>query len=233
MGSKVQRIRNLGTVKALRGQSLTIDLGETLVGVVTAWMKKDPNSTSYREFTVVSNRYLLLPKDNTEDYYDVGTGLLIERVQGKWYFDVRVVPIASVDTDEEEVVTNGVIFFKDNVTDSLGAPLVYTNVPGLNAFTSLIDSPAAYLPADVGKTLQVNSTFTGVEFKSITEDLSYIHTQTASASVWSITHSLGKYPSVSVVDSGSNLVFGDIQYIDLNNLTITFTAAFSGSAFIN
>lgn len=233
MGDRVQKIRNIRTIKALRGQSLTIDLGETLVGTVTAWMKKNPNDTSYREFSIIDNRYLFLSKDNTEDYYDVGTGLLIETVQGKWNFDVRTVPLSSVSVDDEKVVTSGTILFQDNITDSQGAPLVYTNVPGINALTSLVDTPTAYLPADAGKILQVNSTATGVEFNTITGDLSYNHSQVASATVWTVVHGLLKYPSVSVVDSGGNLVFGDVQYIDSSNLTITFTAAFSGNAFLN
>ena len=39
MSYKVQTIKNLRTVKALRGQSLTIDLGKTITGTLTAWMK--------------------------------------------------------------------------------------------------------------------------------------------------------------------------------------------------
>ena len=46
-------------------------------------------------------------------------------------------------------------------------------------------------------------------------------------------HSLNKYPSVSVVDTGNNLVYGDVQYTSLSNLTITFSADTSGTAYLN
>jgi hypothetical protein len=64
-------------------------------------------------------------------------------------------------------------------------------------------------------------------------DSTYVHTQILASTTWSVAHDLGKFPSVMVVDSGNNVVIGDIHYVDNNNLTITFSAAFSGRAFIN
>ena len=66
-----------------------------------------------------------------------------------------------------------------------------------------------------------------------TGDKSYIHTQIAASTTWSVTHALDKYPSVSVVDDGNNVVIGDIQYTNANQLTITFNGAISGKAYIN
>jgi len=51
--------------------------------------------------------------------------------------------------------------------------------------------------------------------------------------VWTITHNLGAYPSVTVVDSASTVVIGNVDYTNANILTITFSAAFSGCAFLN
>lgn len=64
-------------------------------------------------------------------------------------------------------------------------------------------------------------------------DLTYAHTQELAATLWTVTHNLGKYPSVSVVDSGLNEVVGDVQHINVNSLTVEFTAAFSGAAYLN
>lgn len=64
-------------------------------------------------------------------------------------------------------------------------------------------------------------------------DKNYYHQQMVPSSVWDINHNLLKYPSVNVMDSGGNNVIGDITYVDLNNLTITFKGAFSGSATLN
>lgn len=64
-------------------------------------------------------------------------------------------------------------------------------------------------------------------------DKNYVHNQITTSATWSITHNLNKYPSVSVVDSGKNWVIGDVQYINENQLTVTFNAAFSGKAYLN
>ena len=64
-------------------------------------------------------------------------------------------------------------------------------------------------------------------------DKHFVFNQVAAVSTWNITHNLDKYPSVSVVDSGNNLVIGDVEYINTNELTLTFNAAFSGKAYLN
>lgn len=61
----------------------------------------------------------------------------------------------------------------------------------------------------------------------------YIHTQAVPANIWTITHSLNKYPSVTIVDSANTEVIGDIQYTNTNTLTVAFSSAFSGKAYLN
>lgn len=65
------------------------------------------------------------------------------------------------------------------------------------------------------------------------EDKEFIFTQASSSKQWEIEHNLGKYPSVSVVDSGGNEVVGDVTYLTKNKLTVLFTAPFSGKAYLN
>lgn len=57
--------------------------------------------------------------------------------------------------------------------------------------------------------------------------------QTPASAVWTITHNLNKYPSVTVVDSAGDECEGSVNHISRNLLTITFSAAFSGRAFLN
>lgn len=64
-------------------------------------------------------------------------------------------------------------------------------------------------------------------------DTNYVHYQMAPSAVWAIAHNLGKHPAVSVVDSSETQVFGQIGYVDANNLTVTFSAPFSGRAYLN
>ncbi len=64
-------------------------------------------------------------------------------------------------------------------------------------------------------------------------DKSYTFNQISSKEVWNIPHGLGKYPSVTVVDSGGNEVIGDIKYVDVNNVELRFIGGFSGIAYLN
>ena len=66
-----------------------------------------------------------------------------------------------------------------------------------------------------------------------TGDLSYTHVQSTSAATWTINHNLGKYPSISVVDSGGSWVVGSVDYTTINQCTVTFAGGFSGKAFCN
>lgn len=53
------------------------------------------------------------------------------------------------------------------------------------------------------------------------------------SSVWTVTHLLGGYPSVTVVDSANTIVIGNVDYTNSQSLTITFAASFSGCVFLN
>ena len=61
----------------------------------------------------------------------------------------------------------------------------------------------------------------------------YVHKQTTSAIQWDINHNLDKYPSVTIVDSAGTQVYGDVNYVDRNHLTITFTSELGGRAYLN
>ena len=65
-------------------------------------------------------------------------------------------------------------------------------------------------------------------------DKSYVHDQGSPSDTWEVQHNLNKNPSVTIVDSIGMVVHGDIEYVDKNNVTITFeSGSFSGKAFFN
>ena len=63
--------------------------------------------------------------------------------------------------------------------------------------------------------------------------VSYEHTQSSTSNTWSIAHNLDFYPTVQIFDSASNLVEGAVSHTDANNITITFSAAISGKAYLS
>ena len=67
----------------------------------------------------------------------------------------------------------------------------------------------------------------------LTGDKNFIYTKGTPDAIWDITHNLGKCPSVTIVDSAGSVVVGDITYTSENNLKVTFSAAFGGTAYLN
>ena len=81
------------------------------------------------------------------------------------------------------------------------------------------------------------NTITWVDASTISSS-TYTHNQSSISHTWTITHSLNRYPSVTVVDSGNTVVAGTIVYNSANQLTVTFfsggnTLQFSGKAYLN
>ncbi len=67
----------------------------------------------------------------------------------------------------------------------------------------------------------------------IVNDAAFTYTQTTPVAAWSIKHDLGKYPSVTTMDSAGNQIIGDVTYTNLNNLVVTFTSKIAGKAYLN
>jgi hypothetical protein len=72
-----------------------------------------------------------------------------------------------------------------------------------------------------------------VDFNISSGDLHYTHSQNVASATWSVAHNLGKFPSVTVALSTGQQGFGDVTFIDTNNLTITFAGAETGKAYMN
>jgi hypothetical protein len=68
---------------------------------------------------------------------------------------------------------------------------------------------------------------------NIPTDANFIFTQSIPSTTWTITHNLDKFCSVEVVSDSNVIKYGNVTYNNTNSLTITFSAAFSGKAYLN
>jgi hypothetical protein len=66
-----------------------------------------------------------------------------------------------------------------------------------------------------------------------TGDLSFTYVQGVASTTWNIQHNLGKFPSITVIDTANTVVTGEYTYDNINNVTLTFSAAFAGTAYLN
>ena len=63
-------------------------------------------------------------------------------------------------------------------------------------------------------------------------DIFYVHTQAVSSDTCTINHNLGGQPTAVVLDSAGTQCEGTFSYPSSNQMVITFTAAFSGTAYV-
>lgn len=61
----------------------------------------------------------------------------------------------------------------------------------------------------------------------------YVYDQDTPSDEWVIQHNLDRYPSATVVDSAGSTIICDVQYDTVDQITIQFSAAFSGRAYLN
>ena len=107
--------------------------------------------------------------------------------------------------------------------------------------TAFIDmTPTTPTTGDVGITASLSATGTPDNTNFLRGDNTWAEadktfefTQAVPSATWTIQHGLGKFPSVSVANNNNILMYGNITYIDNNNLTINFSAGFSGKAYLN
>jgi hypothetical protein len=66
-----------------------------------------------------------------------------------------------------------------------------------------------------------------------TGDKAYTHTQSTPATVWSISHNLGKNPNITSFDNSGVENIGEVVHLNTNSAMITFAFAFAGVAYCN
>lgn len=64
------------------------------------------------------------------------------------------------------------------------------------------------------------------------EAQTFVWTAPTADTTWTIIHQLGRYPSVTLVDSAHSVMLADITYDDINTVTVEFAYATAGSAYL-
>jgi hypothetical protein len=112
-------------------------------------------------------------------------------------------------------------------------------VPNVQPITTFNYATVEYVNTNAGAagsftpTSEILSTTIQGAIEEVRAKSKFVHTQASAATTWSITHNLKFYPNVSIVDSALSHVIGEVTYINENSLTVSFTSAFSGKAFLS
>jgi hypothetical protein len=64
-------------------------------------------------------------------------------------------------------------------------------------------------------------------------DKNFVWTQAIAASVWNVPHNLGKFCAVQITNPAQIEIEGKIEWIDINNVQITFNKPKTGFVYCN
>ena len=171
------------------------------------------------------------------------------RVSGTFFFESEVgdiVPFSSISSlifSQYAKSGYNVSVFMDSM---IGQKILIqkTNEPNTYAYYQMysyeerITEPGFY---DVGLSFISGNGYIEADydyFVSLISDVSssdknFVFIQNSAEQTWTIQHNLNKFPSVTMVLPTGQKGYGDVVYIDENNLTITFASDESGKAYIN
>ena len=131
-------------------------------------------------------------------------------------------------SDADSTVDNIEISMSDNAGDDTTETIILSDGSSIDSEKmSLVDTDYTSI-TDRLSTLETN-------VNNIVQDKTYTHVQATPSDTWVITHNLNKYPSVSLKRNTLEKPFfqAEIEYNNLNQLTVYMNGAESGWAYLN
>lgn len=151
----------------------------------------------------------------------------------------------SVKTNTCVMSING----KNNTVQYYGAIPVIGNIYRVFVPNGNMSNGFVIVPGDVDKPTETGDynnlmnlpSINDVELKGnktaaeigIISDRTFVYEQSTDAATWRIPHNMDKYPAVTVKDADGDIAIGELDYIDVNNVKITFSTPISGTAYLN
>ena len=142
------------------------------------------------------------------------------------------------------------IVFNDNIVIHAGKPIdakfgPYNSIAEANASIPLsrryngllfgvYNNPSNIINTDITFYYYYGS-FTDTDIRQLLAfgDLNYVQIFNDPESIWNINHNLGKRPSIHVYDFDNNELFGDVNFVNLNEMIITFSEPVNGIVTLN
>ena len=113
--------------------------------------------------------------------------------------------------------------------------------PGINAVDlSLVDNDNVSVSTTkfkgVGNFINITTPINNqINIEALASDANFIYSgnQNVASTTWTIVHNLNKYPSVTVVDTAVQTIYGRVDYPLQSKVVITFANPIKGLAFLN
>ena len=158
-------------------------------------------------------------------------------VDGSALTAITTMQISGIDSSGQNtvafmqyLVNNDVLISEQNNIDEFGHFKItgYTAL-GNNLYTLDLTNIGGNGSLDLNKYYDF-ATFT---ISSGVGDKNFVFNQAVASATWTVQHNLNKFPSCTMVLGTGQQGYGDVTFIDENNLTIRFASAESGKAYIN
>jgi hypothetical protein len=142
---------------------------------------------------------------------------------------VIISPVEQVDSVDVNTVAEQTNITIDN-TQNFDTLVIEEQAEALQVELAVVDNVTGVLSVN-GKVGNVV-----IDYPDINPDpvnhVKYVHTQNTPSNQWNITHNLGFFPNVTVLDNENRIIEADTQYLNTNSVRIVMNVALSGVAYL-
>lgn len=142
---------------------------------------------------------------------------------------VIISPVLEVDSIDVNTIDEEISISID-ATQNIDTLVVEEQQEALQVELSVVDPVAGVLSVN-GKTGNVIIDYPDINVDPVNH-VKYVHTQNTPSNQWNITHNLGFFPNVTVLDNANRIIEADIQYLNTNSVRIVMNVALSGVAYL-
>ena len=169
------------------------------------------------------------------DNANLASGTFNGPADGATFASITTMELSIMDRSSQNVVAfmdyivgNDILINQQNNISTFGHFTIDSYTPNGNFYTLALTNKKGE------GALEENKFYDFALFTLSTQGVpTFIFNQGVPATTWNIQHNLGKFPSITVVDTAGTVVIGQYDYVDNNNITLTFAAAFAGKAYLN
>ena len=120
-----------------------------------------------------------------------------------------------------------------NTVENVGVINLTDNAPDLTIQVSNVE-PSSMVQSVNGKIGHVVLDYPDINTSPVNH-VKYVHTQSTVSNDWTITHNLGYFPNVTILDNENppRIVEADIRYLNTSSVRIIMNTSMSGTAYLS
>jgi hypothetical protein len=120
-----------------------------------------------------------------------------------------------------------------NTIQSVGVINLEDNAPDLNIQVSNVE-PSSMVQSVNGKVGHVVLDYPDINASPVNH-VRYVHYQSTVSNDWEITHNLGYFPNVTILDNENppRIIEADIRYLNTSSVRIIMNTSMSGTAYLS